>query len=122
MAQLVSFAQSINDPTQTFSELKSALISARNGKEAKGAARKLDEFLTHVKIERGDSVSHNMVPSLICYYDSSLLSISATLRQGAKTDTIQFLNGQWNITKELLPDMEIDLLCFEQNLVAEIKQ
>lgn len=116
MAHLALLAQSVNDPTQTISELKSALVCARNGKEVKEATRQLDEFLTHVRIGRDCSVSHNMMPSLSCYYDSLPLSTSATLRQGAKTDTIQFQNGQWCITKELMTDMEIDLLCFEQVL------
>jgi len=121
MAHLALFAQSVNGPSQTFSELKSALVSARNGKEVKETTRQLDEFLTHVKIERSGSASHNEVPSLSCYYDSSPLSTSAILRQGTKNDTIQFQNGQWNITKEMMSDMEIDLLCFEQTLSGENK-
>lgn len=121
MTLLASLAQSTDAPSQTLSQLKAAFVGASNIKGAKDVAKQLNEFLSHVKIERDSNTTHNMIPCLSCYYDSSPLSSSAILRIGAKADTIQFQNGQWHITEELMPDMEIDLLCLEQVLGSNNK-
>lgn len=88
----------------------------------KDASRLLDAFLSHTCIGRFNGDSHNMMPFLTCRYENTPLTTSAILRCGTEADTIQFHNGKWYITKELSPDMEIDLLCFENTVGLPNKQ
>lgn len=115
-SSLTLFAQSEDAPSQMLSELKTNFISATDKKIIKGAALQLDEFLSHVKIEKDTSTAHNMIPCICCYYDSMPLSTSAILRIGTKNDTIQFYNGLWCSSEEFPSGMEVDLLCFENAL------
>jgi len=46
----------------------------------------------------------------------------AILRHGTTADTIQFQEGRWYITKDLSPDMEIDLICVENAVGASNKE
>ena len=119
---LNSFAQSADDLTQQFAKLKKDAIEATSAKQVKEASMNLDAFLSHVYIERSNSERHNEVPFFCCRYDHTPLTISAILRDGANSDTIQFQNGRWYITKNLSDDMEIDLLCFENSIDSKNKQ
>jgi len=116
ITQLSLVAQTTNNPSQTFFDLKSAFAGASKGKEIRELSKQLDNFLSHVKIERASGVSHNLVPYLTCYYNSLPLSTPAILSQEERLDTIQFQNGRWYITRDFSSDAEISLLCIEQPL------
>lgn len=120
--QTTLFAQSTTDISQQFAELKKGMAEASKGKQMKDASRLLDAFLSHTYIGRSDGDGHNMMPILICRYGNTPLTTPAILRCGIEADTIQFHNGKWYITKELSPDMEIDLLCFEKTVGSPNKQ
>lgn len=114
-AQTNMYAQSSDELSQQFIKQKKDLTEASTRKQMKDAAKKLETFLSHVNIGRSDGGSHNVVPFLSCRYDQTPLTATAILRQGATTDTIQFQDGRWYVTKDLYPDMEIDLLCVSSN-------
>ncbi len=120
--QTTLFAQSTTDISQQFTELKKGMSEASKGKQMKDASRLMDAFLSHTYIGRSDGDGHNMIPFLTCRYENTPLTTSAILRCGTEADTIQFHNGKWYITKELSPDMEIDLLCFENTVGSPNKQ
>lgn len=120
--QTTLFAQSTTDISQQFAELKKGISEASKGKQMKDASRLLDTFLSHMCIGRSNGDSHNMIPFLTCRYENTPLTTPAILRCGTEADTIQFHNGKWYITKELSPDMEIDLLCFENTVGSPNKQ
>lgn len=122
LAHITSNAQSAEDPTQQFTKLKEGMIEATTIKQLRDASNQLDQFLSHIYIERSDSESHNMSPFLFCRYEDIPMTMPAILKHRTETDTIQFLNGKWYITKDLSPDIEIDLICFENNYESKNKQ
>lgn len=105
------YAQSSDELSKQFINLKKGLTEASTRKQMKDAAKKLDTFLSHICIGRSDGDSHNTIPSLSCRYDHTPLTTPAILRCGTTADTIQFQDGKWYITKALSADMEIDLVC-----------
>lgn len=112
-------AQVPPDPSSEFAELKSAFVDAshnKNTKQAKSIATQLDEYMSHIQIVRSKDTEHNMVPYLMCLYDTIPLTTFVLIRSSNGIDTIQFQDGKWYITKELEPNMVIDLLCFEQRI------
>ncbi len=121
-AQLTLFAQLPDDLSVQFTELKRSVSEASKGTQIKDASKLLDAFLSHVHIGRSDSVSHNMRPFLSCRYEHTPLTTSAILRHGVTADTILFQDGRWYITKDLTPDMEIDLLCVENGVSSKNKR
>lgn len=122
LAQTTSFAQSADDLSRQFAELKKDIVEASTGKQMKDVSRQLDAFLSHVYIGRSDGDSHNTIPFLCCRYNHTLLTTPAILRRGTTADTIQFQDGKWYITKDLSPDMEIDLVCVENGIGSNSKQ
>lgn len=116
------FAQPSHDLSQQFEELKKGIAEASTSKQMKDTAKQLDTFLSHVYVGRSDGDSHNMVPFLSCRYDHTPLTASAILWHGATADTIQFQDGRWYITKDLTPDMELDLVCVENGVGLNSKQ
>ena len=112
-------AQVMSDHSSEFAGLKSAFVDAshnRNTKQINSTATQLDEYLSHIQIVRSKDTKHNMVPYLMCLYDTIPLNTTALIRSSNGIDTIQFRDGKWYITKELAPDMVIDMLCFEQSI------
>lgn len=116
------FAQSADDLSRQFAELKKGVLEASKGKQLKDASRLLDAFLSHVYVGRSDGDSHNTIPFLVCRYDHTPLTAPAILRYGAAADTIQFQDGRWYITRDLYPDMEIDLVYVENSVGSNRKQ
>lgn len=110
-----SFAQLTDSLSSQFVKVKCDLLKATTSRQMKDASKSLDAFLSHVNITRCDSNFHNQIPFLSCQYEGIPLTMSAILRQGTISDTIQFQNGRWYITKDLSQDMKIDLLCFDNN-------
>lgn len=112
------FAQTCEDYSQKFEQLKSRLVEtgSKNGsvKDIKEVAKQLDAFLSHVYIGRSDGNAHNEIPFLTCRYEHAPLTTKGILIAGNQVDTIRFENGRWYITKELTPDMHVDLLCFDE--------
>lgn len=121
MTQTTLFAQSADDLSRQFAELKKGVAEASTSKQLKDASRRLDTFLSHIHIGRSDGDSHNTIPFLSCRYDHTPLTTPALLRNGATTDTIQFQDGRWYITKDLSHDMEIDLVCLENDVSSNSK-
>lgn len=122
LMQMTLLAQSADDYSKKFKELKKSVAEASAGKQLKDAARQLDKFLSHVNIDKSNGESHNTIPSLCCLYDHTPLTTPAILRHGTISDTILFQNGKWSITKDLSPDMEIDLVCAENSVGSNRKQ
>ena len=122
LAWQTSFAQSTNELTQQFAKLKKEAIEATSVKQVKDVSKHLDAFLSHVYIGRSVGEKHNAVPFLSCRYDHIPLTTSAILRDGTNSDTIQFQDGRWYITKKLSDDMEVDLLCIENYLGFNAKK
>lgn len=122
LVQGILFAQSTDDVSQQFTELKKDMAGSNTAKQVKEASRCLDTFLSHIHIGKFDSNNHNMIPFLSCRYDDIPLTTPAILRHGTTADTIQFQDGKWYITKDLSPDMEIDFLYFENNANLKNKQ
>ena len=122
ITQTILFAQSADDLSRQFAELKKGVAEASTGKQLKDAARQLDAFLSHICIGRSDGDSHNTIPFLSCRYDHTPLTTSAILINGTTADTIQFQDGRWNITRDLYPDMEIDLVYVENSVGSNRKQ
>lgn len=121
LMQTTLFAQSTTEPSQQFVELKKGITKASKGKQMKEASKQLDAFLSHISIGRSDGNGHNIVPFLTCSYDNMPLTTPAILRCGAEVDTIQFQDGRWYITKDLSPDMEIDLVTIENGVGSNSK-
>lgn len=110
-------AQVVLNPSSEFMRLKSAFVNAshkKNIRQMRSTATQLDEYLSHIQIVRSKDTKHNMVPYLMCLYDTIPLTTSALVRTSNGIDTILFQDGKWYITKELAPGMAIDLLCFEK--------
>ena len=122
LAQTNLFAQSADDLSRQFSELKKGVLEASKGKQLKDASRQLDAFLSHICIGRSDGDSHNTIPFLSCRYDHTPLTTSAILINGTTADTIQFQDGRWYITKDLYPDMEIGLVYMENGVGSNNRQ
>lgn len=122
LMRLISSAQSTNDYSLQFAILKKNAVEAISAKQIKEASKRLDNFLSHMHIERSDGEGHNIIPFLSCYYEHTPLTTSAILKYGTAADTILFQKGKWYITKDLSPNMEIDLLCFEPNTDLKNKQ
>ena len=122
LAQTNLFAQSADNLSQQFTELKKGVLEASKGKQLKDASRLLDTFLSHVYVGRSDGDSHNTIPFLVCRYDHTPLTVPAILRYGAAADTIQFQDGRWYITKDLYPDMEIGLVYLENGVGSNNRQ
>ena len=122
MAQTFLFAQSADDLSRQFSELKRGVVVASKGKQLKEASKRLDAFLSSVYIGRSDGDRHNTIPFLTCRHEHTPLTTPAILRQGATADTIQFQDGRWYITKDLSPEMVIDLVCVENGVGSNSKQ
>ena len=122
MTQTILFAQSADDLSRHFADLKKYVAEASTGKQLKDAARQLDAFLSHICIGRSDGDSHNTIPFLSCRYDHTPLTTSAILINGTTADTIQFQDGRWYITRDLYPDMEIDLVYVENSVCSNRKQ
>ena len=116
------FAQSNDNLSQQFIELKKGVLEASKGKQLKAASSLLDAFLSHVYVGRSDGDSHNTIPFLVCRYDHTPLTAPAILRYGASADTIQFQDGRWYITKDLYPDMEIGLVYMENGVGSNNRQ
>lgn len=116
------YAQSSDELSKQFIKLKKGLTEACTSKQMKDAAKQLDTFLSHICIGRSDGDSHNTIPFLSCRYDHTPLTTSAILWHGATADTIQFQDGRWFITKDLSPDMKIDLVCVDNAAGANSKQ
>lgn len=113
----LSFSPQLEEsPSAEFERLKSNLfeISGKKGslKKTTEATKQLDTFLSHVHIEKANDEMHNTIPYLRCSYDEVPLTIPAIIKNGTESDTIQFQDGKWYISKELSPEMEISLLCF----------
>lgn len=121
LTQTTLFAQSTDDLSRQFAELKKGVAEASTGKQLKDASRQLDTFLSHIHIGRSDGDSHNTIPFLSCRYGHTPLTTLAILRQGTTADTIQFQDGRWYITKDLSPDMEIDLVTIENGVGSNSK-
>lgn len=123
-----SFAQSAEDYSHEFETLKNSLLDAsasnRKGsaKEIKEKAKQLDEFLSHIYIGRSEGELHNVLPFLCCRYEHTPMTMSAIINHEEMADTIQFVDGRWYITKDLSPDMDVDLLCFDNKLLGSNKQ
>lgn len=109
-----SFAQVKQDPLQEFTQLKKAFVLAsrdtKNSKQIKEIINRIDEFLSHVRIERSNNLIHNMMPYLTCSYDNQPFSVSAYLKSEAKVDTITFQCGRWYISNDMIDGVEIDIL------------
>lgn len=121
LTQTTLFAQSADDLSRQFSELKIGIAEASTSKQLKDASRQLDTFLSHIYIGRADGDSHNTIPFLSCRYDHTPLTTPAILRHGTTADTIHFQDGKWYVSKELSPDMEIDFVCFENGISSNSK-
>lgn len=117
-----SFAQLTDSLSSQFAKLKCDLLKATTSKQMKDVSKNLDVFLSHITINRCDSDCHNQISFLSCQYEDVSLTMPAILKQGTVADTIQFQNGRWYITKELSQDMEMDLLCFDNNGIPNNKK
>lgn len=122
LAQTTTFAQTSDDFSRQFAELKKDIAEASTRKQMKNASKQLDAFLYHVHIGRSETGGHNTIPFLSCRYDQVPLTTPAILKHGAFADTILFQNGRWYITKDLFPDMEIDLVCVENDVSPNSKK
>lgn len=120
--QTILVAQSEDSLSLQFDELKKDFAKASSSKQLKEASRRLDAFLSHVYVGRSDEDRNNMIPFLSCQYDNKPLSTPAILKQGASADTILFQDGRWYITRDLYPDMEIDLVCVENGVGSNNKK
>lgn len=121
MTQATLLAQSTDDISHQFVRLKKELAEASTNKQVKNVSKLLDEFLSRIYIGRSDDDNHNMIPYLSCRYEHTPLTTPAIIRLGTEVDTIQFQDGRWYITKDLSPDMEIDLVCVENGASSKNK-
>lgn len=108
------FAQTEREPSQEFSLLKKSYLTAskekKTSKQLKELANRIDEFLSHVKIEKSSETCHNMIPYLTCTYDNYPLTIPACLKSSSQVDTILFQDGRWYLPDNIAEDIEIDIL------------
>lgn len=120
------FAQSFDAPSEEFAKLKNNMVEVGNkkggSKEIKSLAKQIDAFLSHINIGMSAGYSHNEIPYLSCLYEDTPMTMPAILCQGTTADTIQFQDGRWYISKELSPDMDIALLCIDNNNSINNKQ
>lgn len=120
------FAQSLDAPSDEFAKLKNDMVEACNkeggSKEIKSLAKQIDTFLSHINIGMSEGDTHNEIPFLSCQYDHTPMTMPAILIQGTTADTIQFQDGRWYISKELSPDMDIAVFCYDnQNTINNKK-
>ena len=120
LLQAPMMAQDKSDPSTEFANLKSSFetysMEKNVYKDLKETAQFIDEFLTKVKFEYLSSCKHNMLPRVICKYDSIPISTSALLYNGNKADTIYFDSGVWIISDTIPNEMNFNLLCFDRGI------